>query len=198
MFAGSRLFEEAEARKAGILRAINSASSDDLGEGTNEEVATKVAQRFLFPEDLIANYDDPSFDDDEVEITFEQFGRNVTQRVQRFQFFVQVSGSLELLSIRPMSGPLSYPSSVTLEGNDLVFTYNDSSRIGAVGIKKQFENDLTVVRQGIENLKSSMTQQNLILKTFGTGAVAQRRAQLAQQADAIRDIGFPRRREPPS
>lgn len=192
-FDGPRLFDLVEDRKAKVLAKIASAQAVDLAGASDQEVAATLAEPFLLSSDLVADYEHPEFDDEEVEIQYEQFGRHVRQRVQQFQVFVRLTGDLEMLGIRPMSGPLSYPQSATIAGNNLVFTYKDVTGSGAAGIRRQFDNDLNVVRQGIENLRSSIEQYNQTLRTIGVTGVSQRRLQLEQQATAASEMGMPRR-----
>ncbi|MFL6304375.1 MAG: hypothetical protein ACJ72H_12630, partial [Candidatus Sulfotelmatobacter sp.] len=112
----------------------------------------------------------------------------------RVTFIVPFAGDRNILNLQPQNYTFSSSrSNVEIVGNEIHVTFA-SANLNAEGAKREFESELTLIRQNLGNLVTAIDRHNGELAQLIRTQVQQRKNKLLADASLAAAIGFPIKR----
>jgi hypothetical protein len=109
-------------------------------------------------------------------------------------FIVPFSGDPNLFAVQPQHFSFSSGrSTAEIVGSEIHVTYA-SANLNAQGAKREFENELTLIKQNLENLRTTIDRHNAELSQLIRTQFLQRKDKLLADANLAASIGFPIKR----
>jgi hypothetical protein len=113
-----------------------------------------------------------------------------------FTFMLPFAGDAAFFDVQPQNFTYSSSGSrAVVHNNEIHFTYA-STNLNPDGAKREFQNELQLIRQNLQNLKSAVDRHNSELEQEIRQQVTQRKQKLLNDAHMASSLGYPiRRRE---
>jgi hypothetical protein len=113
-----------------------------------------------------------------------------------FTFMLPFAGDAAFFDVQPQNFTYSSSGSrAVVHNNEIHFTYA-ATNLNPDGAKREFQNELQVIEQNLQNLKSAVVRHNSELEREIRQQVTQRKQKLLNDAHMASSLGYPiRRRE---
>lgn len=201
LFNKVSILEVLKSRNQQIKQKIQSFQADYILNASEEDFVAWLVDEFTF--------DVPAIDDSKIDLEYGEAQMDVSRdpmrvfldRSQPFYvagtkvtFIVPFGGDATFFDVQPQQFTYSMGGSkAVLFKSEIHFTYMGENLKGE-GAKREFQNELQLLKQNLQNLKTDVERDNGDLEQRIRDQVRKRKDKLLQDAQMAASIGYPIRR----
>ncbi len=203
LFSKCSIFDILPAQKQKLKEKIQSFKSDYLLNASEQDLVAWLVDEFTL--------NVPTIDKSKIEMDYREKQIDVSGDPNRmffnhhgpfyvagteFTFMLPFTGDAAFFDVQPQS--FTYSSSglrAVIRGNEIHFTYAGAN-LNAESAKREFENEVQLIGQNLQNLKAEVGRHNSELEQEIRQQLTRRKQKLLSDAQIATSLGYPiRRRE---
>jgi hypothetical protein len=203
LFNKHSILDVLPAQKQKLKEEIQSLKADYLLSGSEQDLVASLIEEFTL--------NVPTIDESKIEMDYCEKQIDVRGDPNRrffdhsgpfyvagteFTFILPFTGDAAFFDVQPQNFTYSSSGSrAVVHNNEINFTYAGAN-LNPDAAKREFQNELQLIRQNLQNLKSAIDRHNSELEQEIRQQVTQRKQKLLNDAHMAASLGYPiRRRE---